>query len=85
VFGDGILCLGGPLERLYVRAASAGSVVFPAPGDPSITRRSAALGDPIAPGSSRYYQVLYRDAAQSFCPPPLGQGWNVGNAVAVAW
>ena len=46
--------------------------------DPSITARSAALGDPIAPGDTRFYQVYYRDAAGAFCPP---ETFNATNGV----
>jgi hypothetical protein len=78
-------CVGGTLKRLYVKAASAGSVSAPQPGDPSITARSAQLGDPIAPGSSRHYQVYYRDPGLAFCTPPQGNGFNIGNALEVVW
>jgi len=84
-FGDGLRCIASHLERLYVKSASAGSASAPQAGDPSITARSAALGDPIAPGSMRFYQVYYRDPVLSFCPPPAGNSWNVGNAIAIAW
>jgi hypothetical protein len=84
-FGDGLRCAGGHLKRLYAKNASAGSTSAPSAGDPSITSRSAALGDPIAPGSSRFYQVYYRDPVLTFCPSPSGNAWNVGNAVAIAW
>lgn len=84
-FGDGLRCVGGSLKRLYVKNASAGSVDAPGAGDPSITSRSAALGDPIAPGTSRYYQTYYRDPNLAFCPAPQGNSWNVTNGVIVAW
>jgi len=82
LFGDGVRCIGGRLERLYARNAQNGSVALPAAGDPSITARSAALGDPIAAGSSRFYQVLYRDGAAAFC---AGSTWNASNALSIAW
>jgi hypothetical protein len=84
-FGDGLRCAGGTLKRLYVKTASSGTVVAPAAGDPSITARSAALGDPIAPGSTRYYQVYYRDPILTFCPNPPGDSFNVGSALRVVW
>ena len=63
VFGQGVRCAGGQLKRMYLRAASAGAVTLPdfALGDPSISIRSAALGDPIPAGQSRWYSVYYRD------------------------
>jgi hypothetical protein len=84
-FGDGLRCVGGVLKRLYAKNASSGTANAPTAGDPSITARSAALGDPIAPGSSRYYQVYYRDPNLTFCPNPPGDSFNVGNALRVVW
>jgi hypothetical protein len=84
-FGDGVRCIGGHLLRLYLKTASAGIATAPQPGDPSITARSASLGDSVAPGSTRFYQVYYRDPLLSFCPPPAGDSWNVGNAIVVVW
>jgi hypothetical protein len=52
-------------------------------GDPSISQRSAALGDPLAPGSARVYQVVYRDPDPLFCMQ--GANWNVTSAVRVVW
>jgi hypothetical protein len=70
---------------LYVKNASGGIVSAPGAGDPSITARSAALGDPIAPGSAREYQVYYRDPNLAFCPAPQGNSWNVSQAVGITW
>jgi Tol biopolymer transport system component len=63
VFGQGVRCAGGALRRLYVKAASGGSITAPdfAAGEPSISARSAALGDLIQAGESRWYLVYYRD------------------------
>jgi hypothetical protein len=85
VFGDGIRCVSGNLKRLYVKSASGGAFAAPGAGDPSVTSRSAALGDVIAPGSTRYYQSYYRDANASFCPSPPGDTFNVTNALYVNW
>jgi hypothetical protein len=84
-FGDGIGCLGGHIRLLFTEHASGGIAVAPGPGDPSITARSAALGDPIVPGSVRFYETVYRDPSPTFCPPPLGSNWNSTNAVRVTW
>jgi hypothetical protein len=84
-FGDGLRCAGGSLKRLYVQNASGGVGSVPAPGDPPISTRSAELGDPIAPGSVRYYQTYYRDPNPSFCPSPTGNTWNVTNGVRIQW
>src|SRR5207245_658482 len=42
-FGDGLRCTGGTLKRMYVKIASGGNASAPAPGDPSISARSASL------------------------------------------
>jgi hypothetical protein len=60
-FGQGVRCVSGTLKRLYTHAASGGVVSAPVGSDPSVHVRSAALGDTISPGSSRYYMVYYRD------------------------
>jgi hypothetical protein len=84
-FGDGLRCVAGSLKRLYVRNASAGSVQAPIAGEPSISARSAALGDPILAGTVRYYQTYYRDPQLSFCAAPQGSSFNVTNGVVVHW
>jgi hypothetical protein len=81
-FGDGVRCTGGSLKRLAVRNASGGTVSFPRAGDPSITARSAALGDPISAGAARHYQTYYRDPSAAFCP---GATFNVSNAIRIDW
>ena len=84
-FGDGLRCVGGNLKRLYTRQASAGTVAFPGAGNPSISARSAALGDPIPAGATRWYQTYYRDPNLAFCPSPPGNSWNVSNGIEVVW
>ena len=64
VYGQGVRCLGGPLiRRLFVKQAVAGSISAPdlGAGDPTVSARSAAKGDVIQPGQSRWYLVYYRD------------------------
>jgi len=43
--------------------------------------RSAALGDPITPGTPRFYQRYYRDPHPLFCPG----GFNVTNGLRIDW
>ena len=64
-YGQGIRCVGGSLKRLYAKSAVAGSITAPdfGAGDPSVSARSAAKGDPIQPGQPRWYLVYYRDNA----------------------
>jgi len=85
LFGDGVRCVNGTLKRLYTHNASGGVVSAPVGTDPSITARSAALGDTINPGEMRYYQVYYRDPSLSFCPSPSGDAWNVSSGIAIQW
>ena len=80
-FGDGVRCTGGTLEHLYAKHASAGSITVPGAGDAPISTRSAALGDAIATGATRVYQVFYRDGNLAFCPG----GFNATSAIAIAW
>jgi Tol biopolymer transport system component len=84
-FGDGLRCTGGNLKRLYVHNASSGTMSAPQGNDATIPARSASLGDPIALGATRLYQVYYRDADLGFCPEPNGSSFNVSNAIATAW
>lgn len=84
-FGDGLRCANGNLKRLYVKNASGGIVSAPGMGDLSITARSAAAGDPIAPGSTRYYQTYYRDPAPAFCAAPVGNTFNITNGLFITW
>lgn len=84
-FGDGLRCAGGTVLRLFTRQASAGVVRVPVGSDPSITARSAQLGDPISQGITRHYQVFYRDPFPAFCPPPAGGTFNMSNVVSVIW
>ena len=81
-YGDGVRCVTGALKRLGSHNAVAGTASFPSGGDPSITARSAALGDPISPGATRYYQAYYRDPAPAFCP---SQTFNVSGGMTIVW
>ncbi len=85
MFGDGLRCVGGTVTRLYTQNAIGGMVSIPAANEPPITVRSTMLGDRIAPGDQRFYQVYYRDPRAAFCGPPVGGGFNLSNAIAVVW
>jgi Tol biopolymer transport system component len=84
-FGDGLRCTGGNLKRLFVKNAVAGQAFAPGAGDPSLSARSASLGDVIPAGASRDYQTYYRDANASFCPAPQGSTFNASNGIAIVW
>jgi hypothetical protein len=49
-----------------------------------VTARSAALGDTIAVGSTRYYQAYYRDPTVLGTCSPLST-FNVSNGQIVVW
>ena len=59
----GVRCTSGTLKRLYTKIAAGGSITAPdfGAGDPQVSVRSAALGDAILSGQSRWYLVYYRD------------------------
>ena len=84
-FGDGLRCTGGALKRLYKLNASGGVISVPQPGDPSISARSAQLGDAITSGSTRYYYTYYRDPSATFCPSPNGDTFNSTSAIGCQW
>jgi Tol biopolymer transport system component len=83
--GDGLRCIGGTMTRLYVKMAINGIAISPQGTDASLSVRSAALGDPIQAGATRYYQTYYRDPSDTFCPFPPGGTFNVSNAIAAVW
>jgi len=85
-YGDGIRCVGGTLKRLYVKTAVGGSITAPGVGDPTVSARSAALGDPISAGTQRYYMVYYRDPLIFACPPSPGTAtFNSSSARSILW
>ena len=64
VYGQGVRCVGGTIiRRLFTAHASGGSITTPdfAAGEPTVSARSAAKGDVIQAGQSRWYLVYYRD------------------------
>ena len=81
-YGDGLRCLTGTLKRIAAKNAVGGTVSYPEGAELGIRARSAALGDTIPPGGVRYYQVVYRDAISTFCPPNT---FNASNALAIVW
>jgi len=84
-FGDGLRCIGGHLLRLSAKIAIGSGAAYPDCGEPPITVRAGELGDTIPRGSSRSYQVYYRDANPTFCPNPPGNTWNVSHGITIVW
>jgi Tol biopolymer transport system component len=86
VYGQAVRCVGGSVKRLYTRNASGGSVTAPdiGAGDPAVSVRSAARGDVIQPGQSRWYLVYYRDpVVLGGCP--AGSTFNATQSGRVDW
>ncbi len=83
-FGQGVRCVTGLMKRLYLKIAASGSITVPGPGDLPVSARSAALGDPISAGASRWYAVYYRDPILlGGCP--AASGFNITQTQLVAW
>jgi hypothetical protein len=83
-FGQGVRCMTGTLKRLYNRTAAGGSITAPQAGDPSVSVRSAALGDPISAGQSRFYMTYYRDpVVLGGCP--AGSTINASQSGRIVW
>ncbi len=78
-FGDGLLCLGAPITRLFAKTAANGYASLGAGnlGDPTISQ----LGSIPPVGGQFLYQVWYRNP-DPYCTIA---GWNLSNAVAVTW
>jgi len=84
VFGQGVRCVAGSLKRLYVHNAVGGSISAPVGGDLSVSVRSAALGDPLSAGTTRYYAVYYRDpSVLGGCP--AANTFNLTQSGSIQW
>jgi Tol biopolymer transport system component len=86
VFGQGVRCVGGTLKRLYTKSAVLGGITAPdfAAGDLAVSARSAALGDFIQAGESRWYLVYYRDPIVLYgCP--ASSTFNATQTGRVSW
>ena len=83
VFGDGVLCCGGNVILMVPKLAQAGTFLYPQfMSDPTISARSASLGDLLAVGATRCYFVAYRDPCPTFCTPNFR---NKTNSYIVIW
>ncbi len=85
IFGAGVRCVANPLLRLYTGSASGGTISRPSGADPSISARSAALGDTIPSSGTRYYFTYYRDPnAAGPCANQVST-FNASNAGSTTW
>jgi hypothetical protein len=76
IFGDGLRCAGGTINRLKVKTNVGGASRYPEAGDPRISVKGA-----VASPGTRTYQVWFRNAAP-FCNP---ETFNLTNGVSVTW
>jgi len=86
IYGQGIRCASGLITRLYQKVAVGGTITAPdfAVGNPSVSVRSAAKGDVIGAGQSRWYLVFYRDSTVlGGCPPT--STYNATQTGLVVW
>lgn len=87
VYGQGVRCLGGTIiRRLFIKHAISGAITAPdfGAGDPTVTARSAAKGDVIQAGQSRWYLVYYRDpTVLGGCP--ASRTFNATQTGQVTW
>ncbi|MAF65334.1 MAG: hypothetical protein CMJ84_06715 [Planctomycetes bacterium] len=72
-FGDGLRCAGGGVARLQVRAADSG-------GASNTTIDVGAEGG-VAAGSTKRYQLWYRDPQTTTC----GTTFNLTNGMEIFW
>lgn len=77
VFGDGLLCVSGSVMRLGAQIVHAGAAQFPPPSGPALSVSGAIQNQ----GTTRHYQVWYRDSA-NYCQPAT---FNLTNGVTVTW
>jgi Tol biopolymer transport system component len=86
VYGQGVRCVGGTFRSLFTKHAVAGGITAPdfGAGDPSVSARSAAKGDVIQSGQSRWYLVYYRDPIV-LVGCAASSTFNATQTVAVDW
>jgi hypothetical protein len=94
-FGDGLRCVSGSLVRLNAPPPppppgdptdANGSLTYPTVNHPlSIAQRSQQAGQPIAPGSTRFYFAQYRDPSPNNCNVSIGGTVNTSQAIAFVW
>lgn len=82
-FGDGVRCVfGSKVLRMGIRTATNGVASWPSGSEPPLSQRSANLGDPIPPGTPRYYFVYYRDSDPAWA---CAATFNASSALRIAW
>ena len=79
-FGDGLMCLGGPVLQLAMKRTIGGLSMFPESGDQSLSQ----AGKIPYWGRSVIYQVLYRDAGLATDAGRFNS-FNLSNAWMTSW
>ena len=86
VYGQGVRCATGSLQRLFTKISTAGGITAPdfGAGDPTVSARSSSLGSPIRAVEGRSYVVFYRDpVVLGGCP--ASSTFNATQAGVVTW
>ncbi len=76
-FGDGVRCVGGNIQRLTTRIATADAALLGVAQD----ARVSALGHLAAAGGTRYYQACYRNTV----PYCTSATVNSTNSIRIDW
>jgi hypothetical protein len=91
-YGAAVNCLTGTPKVLYNGHAGSGEpmgqITRPRTGtDPEVHVRSAAMGDPISSGQTRYYMAAYRDknAASAANCNNAALTFNATQGIAIVW
>lgn len=88
---DGNICVSGTIKRLWLwknqfvstLSAPGNNTTIPDSTGVTVSQRSAQLGDTLTSGSTRTYQVWYRDPANYACVNPATS--NYSNGIRVPW
>jgi hypothetical protein len=78
ILDDGIGCVSGSIVRLGLRPTASNEAHYPGAGDLPISVR----GGVTTPGTTTYYQCVYRNSVASFCTPATS---NRTNAFGFTW
>ena len=85
IHGAGVRCATAALRRLYTGNASAGAIARPGLGEPAVSARSMAVGDPISPGQVRHYFTIYRDPGAAGACGNSSSTVNLTNTGSITW
>lgn len=78
-FHDGLRCAGGALSRFGTQQAVNGTAFYPGNFPNTL---SGISGTTPGSGATFFYQVFYRNASSTFCPPATANGTNL---IVITW